>query len=122
MSIYAVEIDYDPALFSARTILKIDNRVTKLTDPVIAAGHSEVIDEFMDRSTDRARRYLDSYFPTLAKLSPSARNAAISTKMIEMSILWSPQPAAVGFPIDALQLRSRTGVKWIKKKSNCQAD
>jgi len=85
----------------------------------VSGGQDEVVDEFLNQTSDRAKEYMKGFMPQLSGLTIDQKRAAISSKLIELSILYHPDKSELGFPVDVLQLRPTTGVHWISVKPNC---
>ena len=116
----AVNIWFDLPLFDSKGTISVSHEGEYLAvGKSIGAGLDEIIDEFQERSSTRAREYIQWFAPQLSGMSPSQRHAAIASKFIELSILLHPRNAELGFPIDILQLVRTTGVRWVLRKPNC---
>src|ERR1700676_2408288 len=76
----------------------------------LGAGLDEVVDEFQEQSSARAKEYIEWFRTQLASMTPSQRRATVATKFIELSTLLHPRNSEMGFPIDVLQLRKTTGI------------
>ena len=86
----------------------------------ITAGSSEIIREYMDRSTPRARAFMDKWDVANAKLSSGARQAALAREMIDLSIRLHPNRIKLGRPIEVVQIEPTKGIRWIANENRCQ--
>jgi len=114
-----VEIYFDIGLFDLLKQIRIVPKVIDVTVGQSSLGHSEIIDEFRNGTTERARDYMNWYTARIASLPLHQRRAEFTSKMAELTVLLHPDKDALAFPIDVLQLRQRTGVHWVWKKPNC---
>jgi hypothetical protein len=123
LAVLTVNIDFDLKLFDSTSTVKLVHRIADL--PVggsAGVGHSDVIDERMDQSTQRARDYLKSLRDVLATLPPEQQRAETAYRFVEQSILLSRKKDELGFPIDVLQIHKGTGVEWVRRKPNCPSE
>jgi hypothetical protein len=120
MIAYAVEIGYDPTVFTSENLVRVHHDGFVLNAPItISGGRDEIVREFNSQSSERARKYFGWFNPTITNLPTSQRHALVASKLIELSILLHPQANELGFPIDVLQLRPKSGVSWVSIKPNC---
>jgi len=123
LAVLTVNIDFDLKLFDSTGTVKLVHRIADL--PVggsAGVGHSDVIDERMDQSTQRARDYLKSLRDVLATLPPEQQRAETAYRFVEQSILLSRKKDELSFPIDVLQIHKGTGVEWVRRKPNCPSE
>jgi hypothetical protein len=121
MIVYAISIDYDPKAFTSENLMRTHHDGFVISAPIsaVTGGRDEIISEFNSQTSERAREYFKWFIPTISNLPPSQRRALYASKLIELSILLHPKADELGFPIDVLQLRPKSGVSWVSLKPNC---
>jgi hypothetical protein len=117
----AVDISFDSLFFDSTQQVKLVDKITEIpAHSHISMGHDEVVIEFHDKTTQRAKDYMAWYERRLAGMTVSQSQAELASKFIELSILLHPDNSELGFPIEVLQLRPGTGVHWISHKPKCR--
>jgi len=122
MAVRAVEITFDLNLFDSTNVIRLmhDGFDPSAGDHVVG-GHSEIVNEFIAKSSPRAAEYMAWYDQRISALSASEQQAELASKYIELSLLLNEHRDELGFPIDVVQLRRKSGVfrRWLKP--NCRA-
>jgi hypothetical protein len=118
-NLFAVGVNITRSLDSNGTKHVSHNGNEILPTRSISGGRDEVLTEFLDRTSPRAKDYLAEFIPRISLLPPHERRAAFASKLIEWSIQLNPHQSDLGFPIDVLQLRRTSGVHWVTLKKNC---
>jgi hypothetical protein len=118
--VQSVNIGFDLPLMHTKGIARVKREINNVVAGTsISGGHDEIIGELLTRSSFRSRELLTSLQQQVSGMSPSERRATIVSKFIEWSILLNPNKDELAFPVDLLQLRSKTGVHWVRIKPNC---
>ena len=108
-----IDVSFDKALFDAKGKIHLKYSSHELFPGDWATGGSgEIAREFMAHSSTRATEYMNWWVPKISRLDSSGRGIAVATKLIELSILLHPNQG-LGFPIDGLQIRPRTGIQLV---------
>lgn len=120
LAVHAINVCFDLKLFDsvgALSVLHHGSDVAEKDSPLIG-GHDEIAREFFFRTSPRAKAYMNWFQSRISHLSASDQQAEIGSKMIELSILLHPQNHELGFPIDVVQLRRKSGVykRWLKPR------
>jgi hypothetical protein len=119
LAMYGENIGFDVGLFDSTGSIRLRSAGKPVSsDSHAAMGLDEIANEFFDKTSVRATDYMN-WFSTQLPTTPERRIAAISSKMVELTILLDPRDKELGFPIDLLQLRPKTGVRWNAVKKNC---
>ena len=117
---YVTDIDFDLRLFDSKHLVRLWHDGRNIPPGTSASGgRDEIIDEFLALSSTRAKDYWEQFIPQISNTTKSQQRASIASKLIELSIRLHPQNSELGFPVDVLQLRPRTGVSWVSIKPNC---
>ena|ERR1700677_3097275 len=85
----------------------------------ITAGSSGVIMEYMNRSTKRAKDFMDKWHSEHAKLNPSVRQSDLAREMIALSLQLQPDRDKLGPPIEVVKIEPFKGISWIDKGNHC---
>jgi len=117
----AVDVYFDMAAFDSAGRVDLGYRPRYQPPGWIAAGSSEIINEFMLGVSPRAKKFMNDWRANNAKLTPSSRNAELARKMIEFSIRLHPHPEEIGPPVDVLQIMPKTGIHWVQGEAGCAA-
>lgn len=115
-----VDITFDPFLFDTQRKVQIVQNVKEVpAGQIRVMGHKEIPLEFWRGTSQRARDYDGRFNLRISNLPIDQQRAKRASKMIELSILLDPKKEELGFPIDVLQLRKGSGVRWVRRKANC---
>jgi hypothetical protein len=115
-----IDVSFDKALFDAKGEIHLKYSSHELIPGDWATGGlGEIAREFMAPSSTRATEYMNWWLPQISRLDSSGRGIAVATKLIELSILLHPNRQVLGFPVDGLQIRPRTGIRWFANEKKC---
>jgi hypothetical protein len=121
MAVRAAEITFDLKLFDSANVIRL---MHDGFDPSeghnVSGGHSEIVDEFVAKSSARAAEYMAWFDQRISALPTSDQQAELASKYIELSILLNEHRDELGFPVDVVQLRRKSGVFKRLLKPNCQ--
>jgi hypothetical protein len=116
-----VDIEFDSALFDSTSQIRITDRSGTVPEGFSGGtGYAEVVLEFMNRTSPRAKDYMNWFMTRIAKMPPSKQTAELASKFIELSILLHPKNSELAFPVDVVQLKGGGSVDWVWVKPNCQ--
>jgi hypothetical protein len=122
LALRAINVAFDVTAFDSTGAVRLDYPAKKVSaGEWISAGSNQIIMEFMLRSSPRAKEFMSQWKVESAKLNPIAQQAALASKMIELSISLHPHPEEIGLPVDVLQIIPRTGIHWVQRKTDCAA-
>jgi hypothetical protein len=117
ISVHAMNVWFDLALFdrAKRALVLYDTEDLQKNQHVFA-GLSEIMEEFRDQKSNRAKEFMHWYASRISTLSESDQMAETASKLIELSILLHPRNRELGFPVDVVQFRPKVGTvnRWIK--------
>jgi hypothetical protein len=120
IKVQAVDIVFDLQLFDSTGRVKVLHKIGEIpTNSSASMGHDEIAMEFHFQTTQRAKDYMAWFKRRIATLPPDQQYAELASKYIELSILLHSKNSELAFPVDVLQLRKDTGVRWIYRKDNC---
>lgn len=121
LAVHATHINFDRRLFEAKGEVRISHGGDDYRPhSQIAAGQTDVIDDFMKQGSPEARERKRELASEISLLPPgSIRRAYVAEKLVEWSILLSHERAKLALPVDVLQLRKISGVHWVSLKPNC---
>jgi hypothetical protein len=118
--VHVTNIDFDLRLFDSKNLVRLWHDGRNIPPGTSASGGlDEILGEFLAQSSTRAKDYWKGFIPQISNMTKSQQRASISSKLIELSIRLHPQNDQLGFPVDVLQLRPKTGVSWVSIKPNC---
>ncbi len=117
----AVNVVFDITAFDSKGIVHLSYPSGNLSPGEWkAAGSDEIITEYITGVSVRAMEFLKQWRTQQASNpSPSARQADLATKIIDLSIRLHPHPERIGPPVDVLQIMPTTGIHWIQRKPEC---
>lgn len=123
LAVRAVNVVFDTTAFDSKGIVRLNYPFADLSSGTWkAAGSDEIIMEYMTGASVRAMEFLKEWRTQQASNpSPSARQADLATKIIDLSIRLHPHPERIGPPVDVLQIMPTTGIRWIQRKPQCPA-
>ena len=85
-----------------------------------ARGKGKVADEYIHRTTDRAR--LENIrWNEWSKEDPHNFHARVAARLVELSIQYHPDAKSLGRPTDVVTLTPANGILWVQRKPNCPA-
>jgi hypothetical protein len=88
----------------------------------LALGRSEVVREFLERQTERARNEASQQQSELAQLDAGTQMARRAARLVDLTIgMQPPELPTVAGPIDILQLRPDSKLNWVQQKESCSA-
>jgi len=119
--VHTASLVFDISLYdSSGKIAVVDEPAVNLPENShMSGGHDEIITEFLDQTTVRAREYMPWFKSRIASLPRAEQTAELVSKMVELSILLHPDNGELGFPIDIIQMRRRDGLRTLSMKSEC---
>jgi hypothetical protein len=90
----------------------------------LALGRTEIVTEFSDLRTERARVEAAQRERELATLDPVARVSRGATRLVDLTIGFLqperiPDQASVGGKIDSMELRRRGEIRWLQRSDAC---
>jgi hypothetical protein len=121
LAIQLVNIRFDLNLFDSTGKVRITHD-SQPADPNIPGGigFGKIALEFGDQTTPRAKEYMKWFATRTSNMTRSDKLAELTSKLVELSILLQPDDANLAFPIDVLQLKGGSSVKWRWVKPNCE--
>jgi hypothetical protein len=117
LAVHEVEMEFDLKQFDSTGTVSITPYPSDLPqNRAKPAGMAEIVDEFYNGKSARAKDYMQWFKSRVVDLPSSQRQAELASKLIELSILLHPRNDELGFPVDVVQLRRKSGVftRWLK--------
>lgn len=117
LAVHEVEMEFDLKQFDSTGTVSITPYPSDLPENrAKPAGMAEIVDEFYNGKSTRAKEYMQWFKSRVVDLPSSQRQAELASKLIELSILLHPRNDELGFPVDVVQLRRKSGVftRWLK--------
>jgi hypothetical protein len=87
--------------------------------PPCALGRGEIVTEFVELKTERARIEAQRLSRETIGLSDDEREIRRIIRLVDLTIRLLPENTDVGGPIDALELHAGEPLRWIQRKSEC---
>lgn len=120
MAARGVNATFDVRVFDSTGKVKLDFPFIDLTPPYwISAGSNEIIMEYQFKTSSRAVQFSEDWALKNAKLTTDERNAAWAKEMIALSLKLHPHPEEIGPPVEVLQIKPRTGIRWVADENKC---
>jgi hypothetical protein len=114
LGVTRADLTINLALFDSRQIVQLSSDTVELPDLHDGGtlGLGEIAAQNMRTTYAAIKQRHD--------LSPSAQDAEIARKLVELSIDLHPRREMLGRPVDELRLSKGAGITWISLKDNCK--
>jgi hypothetical protein len=94
-------------------------RITPEVCPPCALGRGEIVTEFLEVKSERARAESQRFARETKGLPETELDKRLVTRLVDLTIRLLPDQAEVGGPIDVLQLDAGKGIRWNARKPTC---
>ena len=119
--VHGISIGFDVGLYDSQGKIAVSEtrRYDLPENSHVTGGHDEIINEFLGKTSTRARDYMSWFNASITGLSSGKQNANLASKMIELSILLHPKNQELGLPIDLIQMNRTVGLRVLSMKPEC---
>jgi len=88
----------------------------------VVLGKTDVVREFLEMQTERARMEAAQQEREVSSLDPDAQLARRAARLVDLTIGMQPtEQSIIGGPIDILQMRAKGQLGWLQRKESCIA-
>jgi hypothetical protein len=104
--------------------LSVDNKLWDVTNDMDfkAIGHTEISDEFVFKTSERAKIDAQHFALELRNHRGEDLDALIAIHLVDVSETYAPADFGIGGPIDVAEIFPNTGVQCIHRKPECPAE
>ena len=96
-----------------------NDRVYVITPRRIRLGKGQIVTEFLELRSERAKIEAGRFAREVHGLSEDEREVRRVIRLVDLTIRLHPDRNDVGGPVDALELRGGEPVRWIQRKPEC---
>jgi hypothetical protein len=114
--LYQVEIGFDSDTRQAKE--KFYPERQRRTIHFGALGRNEIVNEVVADKTRFARAEQRKWAASETNIPARDRDARWAIRLVQLTMMYHPQKADVGGPIDALEITSK-GIRWVERKPGC---
>lgn len=106
---------------SGAPVLTVTDNSWHLTgQPVIKiAGHSEIIQEFQQGESERARADTERWNLEMNAHRNEDTDLLYAVFLVDLTSSYAPAEFGVGGPVDEVEIFPKSGIQWIQRKTAC---